>query len=179
MPRPVLHNADAELPTVPSVASPCHHPVVPKKATIPHIHSDDRVNELRIREFADASTQDRINALTELRRRVHNDSNTIEIGLGGALLGAGASILLPGSPMPDIGEEWWIGLIVRGLIGLVGGFLIVVALSPLLLPMMRRSRRREVAQVWLAAYEDELATLWTRRDRTARKWQQRQVTKSR
>ena len=146
-----------------------------KRTGDPHVHSDHEVDLARVRAFADAPPEVRLQALTELRRRVSDDSTSIELGLGGGLIGLIVSFLLPAG-LPGIPETTWVAdLVVRLVFSFIVGVAFVVALLPGIIPMARRSRRREVADVWLRAYEDELSVRWGRDDRAARRWRRAQV----
>jgi hypothetical protein len=141
---------------------------------VPHVHSDDRVDIARVDAFVESSRQARLDALTELRRRVSDDSTTIELGLGGGLIGVAVSLLLPYSPISFPDTVLSVEVLARLVAGFAVGAIFIVALLPALIPMARRSRKREIADAWIRAYEDEVAARWNRRDKAALRWQRAQ-----
>ena len=144
-----------------------------KKHTVPHIHEDNRVNTDRVDAFALAPRQEQMTTLAELRSRVKDDSNSVELAVSLALVGALITVVVP---LPESisalqNPNWWVAAIVWVLLCLAIGAGLFIALLPVLISTMRHSRKRDLAELWLRAYEDELDGRWSRQDRPARRWQ--------
>ena len=142
-----------------------------KSIHVPHVHADSAVDLQRVGGFAEAGRMEQLAALTELRRQVVDDSNAVDLGVFGAVLGAGIGVLVSSADTGLPPLPWYVSMAVFAVVGLLGGALLLGGVIPLLVPMLKRSQRRERAELWLRAYEDELTRRWMKRGRTARHWQ--------
>jgi ribose 1,5-bisphosphokinase PhnN len=132
-----------------------------------HVHKDSAATVARVLAFGQASPETQLAVLSELRSRVTDNSLTVEIAFGAAAISLAALF---------VGQQHVAPTTVTWPSQLVVGLFLVVALSPIFLPQLRRSRSQTVAAVWLAAYEDELARRWLATGRRARQWRNARVT---
>lgn len=131
----------------------------------PHVHSDIAITPERLDAFADAGLGEQLSTLAVLRER-SAESGATELAVIGLAIAVGVAIFVPPSGLLDFGAAVdpveFAGRVVANVILAIAVSFFVILGS---VDWIRRDRRREVAAVWLAAYEDDLGRRAAMRDR--------------
>lgn len=117
-----------------------------------HLYSDLDATRARLREFSRAKRSVRLLVLATLRQRAGDQSSSLELGLAALILAALALIISPAPELTFEGQPFLTAVALGAVLGLGG----LIALAPIWIPHMIRQRKQEYAQVWLAAYLDEI-----------------------
>jgi hypothetical protein len=141
-----------------------------KKSKLPptvaaHIHKDEDVTLDRVAAFGGANHETHMRVLTELRRHASDDTSGIELSLLTLLFAFFALIFAPKAIAFDE-----LPPIAAGAVVFVVVLILVAAVSPIAIPQLIRHNRRVRAQVWLGAYQDEIARRHGLTGRKARRW---------
>lgn len=122
----------------------------------PFVHADIAVTTDRLDSFANAAIDDQLATLATLRERAA-DSGSTELAVLGIAIAVLIALLVPTSGLTDysaVSSVW--ELLGRIVASVIVGFVVVVLIVAGGREWLQRDRRRELAAVWLAAYEDEL-----------------------
>ncbi len=130
-----------------------------------HIHRHIRITSELVDRFAEAPRETQLQVFAQLRARVADDSHTIELAIAGIAVSLLTMLIVPAHI--DLGHPPWLVSLITG--GMLGVF-IAVLLIPLLMWSAVRSNRREIATVWLRAYEDELQRRYSQAGREGSNW---------
>lgn len=122
----------------------------------PFLHPDISVTTKRLDDFGDAAVEDQLATLATLRER-GADNGVTELALLGVAITLLIAIVVPNTGVTEFGEasDLW-ELLARIVASVIIALMIVVMTVVGARDWIRRDRRRELAAVWLAAYEDEL-----------------------
>jgi len=122
----------------------------------PFVHADIAVTTDRLDSFASAAIDDQLATLATLRERAA-DSGSTELAVLGIAIAVLIALLVPTSGLTDYDgvSSWW-ELLGRIVASVIVGFVVVLLIVAGGREWLQRDRRRELAAVWLAAYEDEL-----------------------
>jgi uncharacterized iron-regulated membrane protein len=122
----------------------------------PFLHPDIAVTTDRLDNFANAEVDDQLATLAALRER-GADNGATELAVFGIAIAVLVALVIP-SGLGDYGaiSNVW-ELLGRVVASIVVGLVIVMMVISGARDWIQRDRRRELAAVWLAAYEDELA----------------------
>ena len=130
-----------------------------------HIHSDINVDQPRLDALAEEPRTIQLLVFAALRER------TVEENVELPVAAIAFAVILPFAATFVTPEEsdapLWAKAIVIGVLALV--FTIVIFLAIGLSPLQRH-RRRELATVWIGAFEDELARRHRNRSWSTRRW---------
>ena len=126
-----------------------------------HVHNDLNVTVERVRSFGKENRGVQLQVLAHLRATLADQSTAIEIAVFALALSLFAYFIRPTGGV-DFREMNWIASLVVALI--LGGAL-AIALLPAWGPQLLRNGRQQRAQVWLAAYEDEIQRRRSRRSK--------------
>lgn len=136
-----------------------------KAMPLEHMHRHTRITSELVDRFAEAPRENQLQVLAQLRARVADDSHAIELAVAGIAVSVLALLLVP--PRVDLAHLPWVVSLATG--GMLGIF-VAVLLVPLLIGSAIRSNRREIATVWLRAYEDELQRRYQQHGLKASRW---------
>jgi hypothetical protein len=122
----------------------------------PFVHADIAVTTDRLDSFANATIDDQLATLATLRERAA-DSGSTELAVLGIAIAVLIALLVPTSGLTDYGavSSAW-ELLGRIVASVIVGFVVVALIVAGGREWLQRDRRRELAAVWLAAYDDEL-----------------------
>jgi hypothetical protein len=141
-----------------------------------HLHHDLQVTRARLESFASADVDVQLGVLASLRATAHDSEATQVLALqsmGVAVLAVFLTAvpgIVPRLPAMNSGSSWWtdvINVAARVLVIVVFAVLVII---PVLRDQSRLNRNRQLAVVWLGAYEDELNRLRSASGRAARRW---------
>ena len=124
----------------------------PEPEVSEHLHRDMDVTVERVKSFGRSSRHVQLRVLAHLRATLADQSTAIEIAVFALLFSLVGYFVKEGNGVDFQGMNW----LVAGIIGVMLGALLVLVVLPMLAPQLLRNRRQQRAQVWLAAYEDEI-----------------------
>lgn len=121
------------------------------------LHADIAVTPDRLDSFANAEIDDQLATLAALRER-GADNGATELAVFGIAIAVLVAIMVPTSGLSDYGaiSNVW-ELLGRTVASVIVGFVILMLIISGSRDWIQRDRRRELAGIWLAAYEDELS----------------------
>ncbi len=124
----------------------------------PFIHLDIDVTPERLSAFTSASDEEKLATLSVLRERTA-DSGSNEVSLYGVCIAIVIAVAIPTAGLEVPPEAMSVGVLVARIAFLVIlGFAVATLVLVGARERFQRDRRRELAVVWLGAYETALAT---------------------
>lgn len=117
-----------------------------------HLHKDLNVTVDRVRSFGKSSRKVQLEVLARLRATYADQSTAIEIAIAAVAFSLFTFFVRPPEGLNFQEMNWAVGAI----IGLLLAATVLVVLIPIFGPQLLRNSRQQHAQVWLAAYEDEI-----------------------
>jgi len=134
-----------------------------------HVHPDAHVTIERVNAFAEAPREIQLIALTELRKKVGDDSNDTQTSIMVAVFGVlAAGVIAPRivATATPISNPWVAGIV----IGLVAAVALGITVVPVVVNSVLQAGGRERANLWLRTYEAELERRWKVPGRQGRRW---------
>jgi len=130
-----------------------------------HLHNTTSLTLDKIDGFAEADRLTQAQVLSILRERTSLQSDTLELAIYGLMIGFLGFFVAPATLDLTNSDP-----LVNAIVGLAIGALGLIALLPVLIPLVWRKNEAQLASSWLHAYEAELARRRTMSGVAARRW---------